>query len=102
MAAGACVARGHAWLGGVWLGACVTKRHVWPGACVAGGHAREEGMHGGHVWQGVCMAGGMHGRRDGHCSRLYASYWNAFLLKKYIWSRSKYLILWDFDNIFFH
>ena len=44
-------------------------------------------VHGrGHVWQGVCMAGGMHGRgvcmrgrRDGHCSGRYASYWNAFL-----------------------
>ena len=27
---------------------------------------------------GACMAGGMHGRRDGHCSGRYASYWNAF------------------------
>ena len=26
------------------------------------------------------MAGGVCGRRDGHCSRQYASYWNAFLL----------------------
>ena len=25
------------------------------------------------------MARGMHGRRDGHCSGRYASYWNAFL-----------------------
>ena len=33
----------------------------------------------GGVWQGVCMEGGMHGRRDGHCSGQYASYWNAFL-----------------------
>ena len=24
--------------------------------------------------------GGVHGRRDGHCNRRYASYWNAFLL----------------------
>ena len=23
--------------------------------------------------------GGMHGRRDGHCSKRYASYFNAFL-----------------------
>ena len=36
------------------------------------------GMHGGgHVLQGACMVGGM---RDGHCSRRYASYWNAFML----------------------
>ena len=46
-------------------------------------HAR--GMHG----RGVCVAGGMHGRRgsmhgrrDGHCSGRYASYWNAFLLSQ--------------------
>ena len=45
------------------------------GACVAGG------MHGrGYAWQGVCVAGGIHGRIKGHCSRWYASYWNAFLL----------------------
>ena len=32
--------------------------------------------------EGACMAGvgGVHGRRDGHCSGRYASYWNAFLL----------------------
>ena len=60
---------------------------------------RGGGMHGkGHTWQavcvvGACMAGGMcgkeggvHGkgnmcgRRDGHCSGRYVSYWNAFLL----------------------
>ena len=28
-----------------------------------------------HVGEGV----GLHGRRDGHCSGWYASYWNAFL-----------------------
>ena len=35
------------------------------------------GMHdeGGRLWQGV------RGRRDGHCSGRYASYWNAFLLR---------------------
>ena len=52
---------------------------------------------GGHMWQkggvcgkgdmhgrgGTCVAGGgMHGRRDGHCSGRYASYWNAFLFRK--------------------
>ena len=32
----------------------------------------------------ACMAGGgVHGRRDGHCSGRYASYWNAFLLHCY-------------------
>ena len=31
---------------------------------------------GGHAWQGVRS-----GRRDGHCSGRYASYWNAFLFK---------------------
>ena len=51
--------------------------HGGGGACVAGGHA----------WQGCVVGeaygggGIMHGRRDGHCSGLYASYWNAFLLK---------------------
>ena len=44
------------------------------GAYVAGRHA----WHGG----GVCVArggGGVRGRREGHCSGRYASYWNAFL-----------------------
>ena len=80
------VAGGHAWQGGMcgWE-ACMARGHVWlgdmcgRGACMAGGCA----------WQGVCMAGGVcggvHGRgvcgrRDGHCSGRYASYWNAFLL----------------------
>ena len=41
------------------------------GACVVGD------MHG---WWGVCMPrGAVRGRRDGNCSRWYASYWNAFL-----------------------
>ena len=31
------------------------------------------------------MAGGMRGRRDGHCSGRYASYWNAFLLGVNYW-----------------
>ena len=34
---------------------------------------------GGMCDRGPCMAGGMGGRRDGHCSGRYASYWNAFL-----------------------
>ena len=50
-------------------------------------------MAGGDAWQGVvCMVVGvrgrgcawqgscMRGRRDGHCSERYASYWNDFLL----------------------
>ena len=32
-------------------------------------------MHG----KGVCMAWDMHSRKENHCSRQYASYWNAFL-----------------------
>ena len=67
MGGGMC-GRGYAWQG--W-GACLAG----VGACMAGG------MHGrrGHVWWGVCMAGGLRGRSDGHCSRQYVSYWNAFL-----------------------
>ena len=45
------------------------------------------GVHGrGRVWQGACITGGMHGRghmhgrRNGHCSGQYTSYWNAFFL----------------------
>ena len=56
--------RGHAWQGDVRQGMCTGD------------------MHGGDAWQeGVCMVGGMRGRRDGHCSGRYASYWNAFLLQ---------------------
>ena len=73
MAKGVCTAK---W--GVWQrGACVVEEgHVWQGACVAGGCV--VGMHGGG---GACMAGagGEHSRRHGHCSRQYASYWNALL-----------------------
>ena len=55
------------------------------GACMAGGvHGRMcvwwgAYMVGGISWQGACIArGGVRGRRDGHCSGWYASYWNAF------------------------
>ena len=60
---GACIL-GQAWLGG---GACVV------GACMVLGHVwQRRGMHGtGGAWEG-----GMHGRRDGHYSGRYASYWN--------------------------
>ena len=46
---------------------------------------------GGRAWRsGVCMAGGgLRGRRDGHCSGRYASYWNAFLLFSNVY--------WDVD-----
>ena len=80
--------RGCAWQGSVcaWQGEgmCMTGGGavVAEGACVAGGHAWP-----GRAWWGegcvageACMAGGVCGRRDGHCSRQYASYWNAFLL----------------------
>ena len=52
-------------------------RHAW-GSCVVGGmRGRGVRMAGGmHVGKGGV---GLHGRRDGHCSRWYASYWNAFL-----------------------
>ena len=45
------------------------------GACVVEGHA----WLGGAYVVGVCKAGGVRGRKDGHGSRRYASYWNAFL-----------------------
>ena len=50
------------------------------GVCMEGGvHGRRvacvaRGACGGCVWQG-----GMCGRRDGHCSGRYTSYWNVFL-----------------------
>ena len=75
MRGGECAGWG-AWQGGAWW------EHAWQGACVAGGHA----WQGACVAEGACMAGGVrgkgavHGRRDGHCSGQYASYWNAFLL----------------------
>ena len=49
------------WGGRAWQG---------QGACMAGGHA----------WQGA----GVRGRRDGHYSGRYASYWNAFLLEIFV------------------
>ena len=45
------------------------------GSMCGRGHAWQEDMYVREcAWQG-----GMRGRRDGHCSRRYASYWNAFL-----------------------
>ena len=77
---------GHAWPAGVG------GAYVWQGVCVAGGmHGRGgcmAGVHGGGcvargraLRGGACVAWGMLGRRDGHCSGQYASYWNAFLSK---------------------
>ena len=66
------------------------------GTYMAGGMCCGGGMHGGgacmageHTWQGACVmgvhgGGGVHGRRDGHCSGRYASYWNAFLFLKFL------------------
>ena len=68
-------------------GGCAWQRrgHAWhregvhrEGACVAGGRVC---MARGCMTGGVHGVGGMCGRRDGHCSGLYASYWNAFLFK---------------------
>ena len=68
--------RGHTWKGHVR--SVLGRGHAWQGegVCMAGG-MRELCMVGGGrpAWQG-----GMRGRRDGHCSGRYASYWNAFLL----------------------
>ena len=42
-------------------------------ACVVEGCA--------YMTEGHACQVGVHGRRDGHCSGWYASYWNAFLFK---------------------
>ena len=63
---------GHARQGGMCGLGCAA---CMVGACVAGVY-----MAGGHAWQGACLAGGVRGRRNGHCSGRYASYYNAFLL----------------------
>ena len=61
--------------------------HVKGGACMSKGGMRGKGdMYGKGgmcvAKEGVCMVKeGMHGRRDGHCSGRYASYWNAFLFQ---------------------
>ena len=51
------------------------------------GHAWQRGMHG----RGLCMAGG---RRDGHYSGRYASYWNAFLFQFSFYSKSSIKLLY--------
>ena len=81
------------WCGHAWPGACMT------GACMAGGHAWPRSIFEGHAWWGACMAGGMHGRRDGHCSRWYASHCNAFLLSLILLSIMELI---HFFYVFFH
>ena len=75
-------------LSGGGLGACVAGSMCgrggggdeWQGDMHGMGCVWQGGMHGrGHVWWGHAWLGGMCGRRDGHCSGRYASYWNAFL-----------------------
>ena len=97
---GACMVRG-AWM--VKRGMLDKGGHAGKGKCVAKGIMCGKGVcmvkggvHRGHAWQGLCKVGacivggmhggglhggegGMHGKRDGHCSGRYASYWNAFL-----------------------
>ena len=76
MAGGMCGGGGHAWQECAWQG------HAWQGCAWQGG------VWQGCAWQGVCVAGGhawlggMRGRRDGHCSRRYASSWNTFLFNE--------------------
>ena len=75
---------GHVWQGGMHsMGVCMVGGVHGRGACMVGGMCGRGGMHGsrwGMHGRGVCVVrGGMRGRRDGYCSRRYASYWNAFL-----------------------
>ena len=70
-----------------WEGLCVVggvhgRGYAWQEGCVQWGGGR--GMYGGGMCGKGCMVGevggGVRGRRDGHCSGRYASYWNSFLL----------------------
>ena len=48
----------------------------------------------------VCMAGGMCGRRDGHCSGRYTSYWNVFLFTmEVILSHWSFSVIHKFVNV---
>ena len=78
MVEGGICSRGMCMAGGVWQGVCMARRVYGREGCAWQGRVCMAGrvVHGtGHVWQGC-----MQGRRDGHCSLWYASYWNAFLL----------------------
>ena len=61
------------------------RARIAGGTCMAGvcsrGCAWQGRMCGigGGCGRGACIARGVRGRRDGHCSGRYASYWNAFL-----------------------
>ena len=64
-----CQQEGLAWWGRDMHG----RRHAWQGGL------HDRGMCGRlHAWQVACVVCW----RDSHCSRQYASYWNAFLLMK--------------------
>ena len=88
--------RGHAWWGGMhgrgagMVGGHACQRGVhskW--ACVAREACVTRGLHG----RGTCVVQGMRGKRDGHCSGQFASYWNAFLLTLGVYSKPIYLFL---------
>ena len=79
---------GHTWWGGMCAWGCMAGGDMRGGGTCVVGHAWQEGMCGGGdmhgrgcAWQG----GGMRGRKDGHCSGQYPSYWNAFLLALDSW-----------------
>ena len=97
---GSCMAGGHVWqeacmLGDMYgRGVCMAggmqgRGHVWQGASMTGDHAWQGGMYGKGMRGGE---GGMRGRRDGQCSRRYASYWNAFMFRYLI-------ILWYAEDL---
>ena len=77
--------KGHAWQEACMARGLHFRRHVWQGVCIRQGACMEGGMPtlqweacmaGGHAWHW----GGVRGRRDGHCSERYASYWNVCLV----------------------
>ena len=60
------------------VGSMYDRGHAWQRAvCGEGVHGGEAGVAGGRI-SGVhgrgCVVEGVRGRRDGHCSRRYASY----------------------------
>ena len=101
------VARGHVWWGAFAYYFKISTSTEWH-AIFQCKHSEQlkvnlingGGMHDrGHVWQGVCgggacMAGGVRGTRDGHCSRRYASYWNAFLFQINLRTTRALILIW--------
>ena len=67
--------------GGMHCGGVCGRGHAWRGGCMTGVHGGVCVARGRALRGGACVAWGMLGRRDGHCSGQYASYWNAFLSK---------------------